>query len=29
MAVFRSGKHVYAQIIDDSNGKTLALLFDA
>jgi large subunit ribosomal protein L18 len=24
LAVFRSGKHVYAQIIDDSNGKTLA-----
>ena len=24
LAVFRSGRHVYAQIIDDSNGKTLA-----
>ena len=24
LSVFRSGKHIYAQIIDDSNGKTLA-----
>lgn len=23
LAVFRSGKHIYAQIIDDSQGKTL------
>jgi len=23
LAVYRSGRHVYAQIIDDSNGKTL------
>lgn len=23
LAVYRSGKHVYAQIIDDSNGKTI------
>lgn len=23
LAVFRSGKHIYAQIIDDSKGKTL------
>src|SRR5688500_2426573 len=23
LAVFRSGRHMYAQIIDDSNGKTL------
>jgi large subunit ribosomal protein L18 len=24
LSVYRSGKHVYAQIIDDSTGKTLA-----
>lgn len=24
LTVFRSGKHVYAQIVDDSTGKTLA-----
>lgn len=24
LAVFRSGKHIYAQIIDDTAGKTLA-----
>ena len=24
LAVYRSGRHVYAQIIDDSNGQTLA-----
>ena len=24
LSVFRSGKHIYAQIIDDVNGKTLA-----
>ena len=24
LAVFRSGKHVYAQVIDDASGKTLA-----
>ena len=24
LSVFRSGRHVYAQIIDDVNGKTLA-----
>jgi large subunit ribosomal protein L18 len=24
LSVFRSGKHIYAQIIDDSAGKTLA-----
>ena len=24
LAVFRSSKHIYAQIIDDSSGKTLA-----
>ena len=24
LSVFRSGKHIYAQIIDDSQGKTLA-----
>ena len=24
LAVFRSGKHIYAQLIDDSVGKTLA-----
>jgi large subunit ribosomal protein L18 len=23
LAVFRSGKHIYAQIVDDSQGKTL------
>lgn len=23
LAVYRSGRHIYAQIIDDSNGKTL------
>lgn len=24
LTVFRSGKHIYAQIVDDSSGKTLA-----
>lgn len=24
LSVFRSGRHIYAQIIDDSSGKTLA-----
>ena len=24
LAVYRSGKHIYAQIIDDASGKTLA-----
>lgn len=24
LSVFRSGKHIYAQIIDDASGKTLA-----
>lgn len=24
LAVFKSGKHIYAQIIDDANGRTLA-----
>ena len=24
LSVFRSGKHIYAQLIDDANGKTLA-----
>jgi len=24
LCVFRSAKHIYAQVIDDSNGKTLA-----
>jgi len=24
LSVFRSGKHIYAQVIDDSEGKTLA-----
>lgn len=24
LAVFRSGKHIYAQIIDDADGRTLA-----
>ncbi len=24
LTVYRSGRHIYAQIIDDSNGKTLA-----
>lgn len=24
LAVFRSGKHIYAQIVDDASGKTLA-----
>ena len=24
MSVFRSGRHIYAQIIDDAQGKTLA-----
>lgn len=28
LAVFRSGKHIYAQIIDDSLGKTLAAFSD-
>lgn len=23
LAVYRSGRHIYAQVIDDSNGKTL------
>ncbi|MDA0703330.1 MAG: 50S ribosomal protein L18, partial [Proteobacteria bacterium] len=24
LSVFRSSKHIYAQVIDDANGKTLA-----
>jgi len=28
LAVFRSNKHIYAQIIDDSTGKTLASMSD-
>ena len=24
LSVFRSGKHIYAQIIDDTQGRTLA-----
>ncbi|MBI4036957.1 50S ribosomal protein L18 [Candidatus Daviesbacteria bacterium] len=28
LAVFRSGKHVYGQVIDDSLGKTLAFASD-
>lgn len=28
LAVFRSNKHIFAQIIDDSTGKTLASVFD-
>ena len=24
LSVFRSGKHIYAQVIDDAQGKTLA-----
>lgn len=28
LAVFRSGKHIYAQIIDDGNGKTLTFASD-
>lgn len=28
LAVFRSGKHIYAQIIDDSLGKTLVSVSD-
>jgi large subunit ribosomal protein L18 len=24
LAVFRSGKHIYAQVVDDAGGKTLA-----
>jgi large subunit ribosomal protein L18 len=24
LSIFRSGKHIYAQVIDDVNGKTLA-----
>ena len=24
LAVFKSGKHIYAQVIDDANGKTIA-----
>ncbi len=24
MSVFRSGKHIYAQVIDDSQGRTMA-----
>jgi large subunit ribosomal protein L18 len=24
LAVFKSGKHIYAQVIDDANGRTLA-----
>lgn len=29
LAVFRSAKHIYAQIIDDSSGKTLVSQSDA
>ena len=29
LSVFRSSKHMYAQIIDDSNGKTLVGMSDA
>lgn len=29
LAVFRSSKHIYAQIIDDENGKTLIFASDA
>ena len=29
LAVFRSGKHIYAQIIDDSEGKTLVASSDS
>lgn len=29
LAVFRSGQHIYAQIIDDSLGKTLVFASDA
>ncbi len=29
LAVFRSAKHVYAQLIDDASGKTLAASTDA
>ena len=28
LAVFRSGKHIYTQIIDDSEGKTLVAVSD-
>lgn len=28
LSVFRSSKHIFAQIIDDSNGKTLLALSD-
>lgn len=28
LSVFRSGKHIYAQIIDDSEGKTLMAITD-
>lgn len=28
LSVFRSGKHIYAQIIDDANGKTLVSVHD-
>jgi large subunit ribosomal protein L18 len=24
LAIFKSGKHIYAQVIDDANGRTLA-----
>src|SRR5258708_6939609 len=29
LAVFRSAKHIYAQLIDDASGKTLASVKDA
>lgn len=29
LAVFRSAKHIYAQLIDDAAGKTLAAVSDA
>lgn len=29
LAVFRSAKHIYAQVIDDKAGKTLAAVSDA
>lgn len=29
LAVFRSSQHIYAQLIDDSQGKTLAAVSDA
>lgn len=28
LSVFRSGKHIYAQIIDDANGKTIVSTHD-